>query len=124
MHLRDSTIGLNKTIYVHILVAKAFVPNEHRYRTINHINEDKCDNRASNLEWCTQQYNNTYGSRSRKMGETIGSPIIAVTDTKRLWFRSQSSASRYLKCPQANIQQCLTKRRRIVHGYSFENFEE
>lgn len=47
--------------FVHRLVASAFIPNsEETKTTINHINEDKTDNRVSNLEWCDRKYNNTY----------------------------------------------------------------
>lgn len=33
---------------------------------INHKNENKLDNRAENLEWCTQKYNLNYGNRRHK----------------------------------------------------------
>lgn len=46
---------------VHRLVAEAFVPNINNLSEINHINEDKSDNRASNLEWCDSWYNMHYG---------------------------------------------------------------
>lgn len=38
-----------KLIYIHRLVAQNFIPNPHNYK---HINENKKDNRADNLEWC------------------------------------------------------------------------
>ena len=59
-------IGLHKdrkikTVRVHRLVAQAFIPNSDEGKNeINHINEDKTDNRASNLEWCDRSYNLAY----------------------------------------------------------------
>lgn len=60
--------GKRRNIYVHRLVANAFIQNSDKSKNeINHINEDKIDNRASNLEWCDRQYNNTYnGLRYRR----------------------------------------------------------
>ena len=53
--------GKQKSVYVHRLVASAFIKNDDSSKTlINHINECKSDNRVSNIEWCTAQYNNTY----------------------------------------------------------------
>ena len=50
-----------KTITVHRLVAQAFINNDDKTKIyINHKNEVKTDNRASNLEWCTVSYNNAY----------------------------------------------------------------
>ena len=50
-----------KNYKVHRLVASAFIENDDDTKNeINHINEIKTDNRASNLEWCNRQYNATY----------------------------------------------------------------
>lgn len=42
---------------VHRLVAKEFIENPNNLPVVNHINEDRQDNRIENLEWCTQQEN-------------------------------------------------------------------
>lgn len=57
-----------KYYLTHRLVAQAFIPNIDETNTIiNHINEDKTDERVSNLEWCDYKYNNTYNNlQSRK----------------------------------------------------------
>ena len=53
--------GKRKRFLVHRLVAQAFIPNYDNSKTqINHRNECKSDNRVSNLEWCSAQYNVTY----------------------------------------------------------------
>ena len=50
-----------KTVNIHRLVANAFIPNDNILNNeINHINEDKTDNKVSNLEWCDRQYNMNY----------------------------------------------------------------
>lgn len=42
---------------VHILVAKAFVPNPEGLPVVNHIDEDKLNCVYTNLQWCTVQQN-------------------------------------------------------------------
>ena len=52
-----------KHFYVHRLVAQAFIPNDDETKTqINHRNECKSENKVSNLEYCTAQYNVTYNN--------------------------------------------------------------
>ncbi len=40
-----------KEIYVHELVAKAFVPNPNNYPYVEHIDGDRTNNHANNLRW-------------------------------------------------------------------------
>lgn len=46
-----------KKRYIHRLVAQYFIPNPEDKREVNHINGNKLDNRAENLEWVTSSEN-------------------------------------------------------------------
>lgn len=74
--------GIQKTIGAHRLVAEAFVKNPEHKKTVNHINEDKTDNRACNLEWLTLRENLHYGTRAERARATItdnlGVPVLQI----------------------------------------------
>jgi hypothetical protein len=53
--------------YVHRLVATAFVPNPHGYLTVNHKDENKENNSARNLEWCTHAQNMAHAATHKLM---------------------------------------------------------
>lgn len=59
-----------KRVYLHRIVAEAFIPNPYNLPCINHKDENKLNNSIENLEWCTYKYNNTYGNNRKKMVET------------------------------------------------------
>jgi len=42
---------------VHRLVANAFIENKESLREVNHIDRNKSNNNASNLEWCSRKQN-------------------------------------------------------------------
>ena len=69
--VRLSNKGKQKNYLIHRLVAIAFLPNPDNLPQINHINEVKTDNRLINLEWCTNEYNINYGTRTERALETM-----------------------------------------------------
>lgn len=69
--------GKRKSYLVHRLVALSFIPNPKKLPQINHKDEDKLNNNADNLEWCTQFYNNIYGTRLQRVSKTLSSKNIA-----------------------------------------------
>lgn len=84
--------GKTKNTYVHRIVAQAFIPNEEHKPIINHINGDKKDNKATNLEWCT------YGENSNSSKKTTSSDrynSIKVVDNYGNVFNSYREASRH-----------------------------
>ena len=52
---------------VHRLVAVTYLPNPDNLPQVNHKDENKLNNHKDNLEWCTAQYNLTYGTRLERI---------------------------------------------------------
>lgn len=49
--------GYPKTFMVHRLVAEAFCPNPNHWTIVDHIDQDKTNDKASNLRWVTSKMN-------------------------------------------------------------------
>lgn len=64
--------GRSRNSLVHRLVALAWVPNDSpdsKYE-VNHLNMDRGDPRAENLEWCTKSGNHLHAYRSGRTPKT------------------------------------------------------
>lgn len=46
-----------KNVYIHRVVAQAFIPNLQNKEEVNHKDLDKTNNNVENLEWCTKREN-------------------------------------------------------------------
>ena len=97
-------------------------------------NEDKTDNRAENLEWCTKMYNNHYGNAQRKLSEThtnhpnLSKPVFQKDKDGCLvnMFPSAAEASRQTGIPQSAIVRCCNgeKYYKSAGGYIWEYIPE
>lgn len=97
-----ATQGETQTHNIHRLVAQAFVPNPDNLPTVNHRDEDKTNNRADNLEWCSQATNNTYGTRPRRvrMSQPHRRPVVMIGDDGKAvrTFPTMKDAARFVLC--------------------------
>lgn len=75
--------GKKKNYWVHRLVAIAFISNPNNYKEVNHKDENTSNNNVKNLEWCTREYNNNYGTRTKRASESKkGKPHSEETKKK------------------------------------------
>ena len=75
------TVSLNgKTLYIHRLVAKTFIPNPNNYEIVNHIDENPLNNNVDNLEWCTQKDNVRHGTCQQRRIEKVSKGKIIQYD--------------------------------------------
>lgn len=70
--------GKHKTRFIHRLVADAFVPNHNGYSEINHRDENKVNNYANNLEWCTREHNVNHGTLIERSSQTRSKKVKAT----------------------------------------------
>lgn len=80
--------GVSKLLYLHRLIAKAFIENPKSSKEVNHIDGDKSNNEISNLEWCTRSENLKHafknGLKRAKKGEENNKAKLNVTEVKEI----------------------------------------
>ena len=110
--------GIRKFHSVHRLVATAFCEGAEDFEEVNHVDEDKTNNHYSNLEWCTREYNNNYGTRTEKSSVKVRCVELNMI------FNSISEAGRYVKTNSSHISACCRGKRKTTGGYHWEYVEE
>ena len=87
-----------KQVSVHRLVALAFIPNDEQLPEVNHLDENKQNNRADNLAWCTHRENSVYGTK-------IERTAFANTNGKKSRQIAQYSLDGKLICVFPSLQE-------------------
>lgn len=88
---------------IHRLVAQCFLPNPDNLPAINHKDENPLNNCVDNLEWCTIQYNNSYGTKAQRTAISNSKPVVQCdkqTHEPINYFISAKVASEQFKVPE------------------------
>lgn len=124
--VRLCTNNIPKDYSVHRLVATAFISNPNNYPIVNHKDENRTNNCADNLEWCTQEYNVNYGTGIAKRVKSQSKKVLQFkpdgTFVKE--WESTMSVQRNLGFCQSHIVQVCKGKRRIAYRYIWKYKKE
>lgn len=124
--------GRQRSFLVHRLVAKYFLPDWDENLTVNHIDEDRFNNKVSNLEMVTQLQNNNHGDRKKKVyitretnkwsGKCIRQAVklTNIIDGTELYFPSKNTACKFLRVLPHKLDNVLSGKRTHIHGWKAE----
>lgn len=111
-------IQYNKTI--HRLVAEAFIPNPDNKPQVNHIDEDKTNNRISNLEWMTNKENRNHGTAIKRMCITNSKAIICTKGDIKEKYASQKEFCLKYNLSSGHVSEVISGKRKTVGGWHIE----
>lgn len=111
-------IGVNgnqKKIFVHQLVAEAFLPNPENKPFVNHKNSIRNDNRVENLEWVNYRENCTHGLIQKSSKSSIYSGVhYSIND--KIWIATITINKKqvYLGCFNSEKEAALAYKEAFI----------
>ena len=118
--------GTHRYMTVHRLVATAFIPNPDNLPQVNHKDEERSNNRVSNLEWCDGKYNTNYGTGHARQTAACSTPVIQEDLNGRFiaYHYSMKDAERKTGIHNSNIGRACKKNlqggNHLAGGYRWE----
>ena len=118
--------SVRKSASVHRLVWTAFNGPIPEGLQINHLNENKADNRLENLSLCTPKENTNYGTRNKRAGEKLCKRIQMLDKNNNILktFNSLKEAAQFLNknktTANSNISSCLHGKSKSAYGYKWK----
>lgn len=109
-----------KDFSIHRLVAKYFVPNPNNYLYVNHINEDKKDNRHVNLQWVTQKMNVKHSIESGKTIQTTVAVRCFKNGTFIKEYPSVEEARKAINLTRHAVIRACKKKCKTAGGFEWE----
>lgn len=115
--------GKVKYIKVHRLVAQVFLHNPDNLPEVNHIDENKSNNRVDNIEWCSHKQNCNHGTRNERMSknklnyQSYSKPVLQYTKDGQFVAEYPSIAEAERNIKLTNIQSVLNGNRKTAGGY-------
>ena len=111
--------GQSKMYGVHRIVAEAYLPNPENLPQINHKDENKTNNCLQNLEWCDSKYNANYGTRNKKVSNSLKIPILQY-DLDGNFIREWNSATDVGREVHSHICACARGKLSTAYGYKWK----
>lgn len=121
--LYSKETGKSKMMYLHRLVADAFLPNPNNLEQVDHIDGNKSNNKLSNIRWCSRKFNN-----SRKLAKKLKSAnhnstshihqfVKAEKDGQVLYFKNGNKTAQGLGCSHVLVIKALRGEINLAKGW-------
>ena len=118
--------GKNKSLFIHKLVAIAFVENKENKQQVNHIDGNKLNNNCLNLEWCTRSENQIHAYRTGLQKQVLKDihpfiknisiylgGVLIVKGSKR-------HVCRFMKFDRKSLNQYIKGKQKTLYGLKYE----
>ena len=112
--------GKRKKVFVHRLVAEAFIESDTDGLQVNHIDGNKSNNTVGNLEWCTGRENMHHAFDSGLFDEAIKRKSKAVIRDDGVVFTSISDAAKETNLCSSMVSDTVNNKRKDAKGRIFK----